>query len=86
MNQPAQNQEQHNLVQNNSVGRDLIFAPTQIIETQIVEISAIKVTQKELKLDSPYQGLKRFNLKDREYFFGRDGLCHRFGHLWPFAV
>ncbi|WOB42295.1 ATP-binding protein [Thermoleptolyngbya oregonensis NK1-22] len=51
-----------------------VFATIHNIETCIVEISAAKVTQQELKLDSPYQGLKRFNLKDREYFFGRDKL------------
>jgi energy-coupling factor transporter ATP-binding protein EcfA2 len=74
MNQPTPHKTQDNLVHNNSIGGDLVFAPVQIIETQIVEISAVKVTQQELKLDSPYQGLKRFNIKDREYFFGRDKL------------
>ena len=83
MSQPIpdrQFQEQENLIQDTQVSGDLIFAPVQIgtkIETQIVQISAEKITQQPLIKTSPYQGLKRFNFKDREYFFGRDKLIAR---------
>ncbi|PSB09067.1 hypothetical protein C7B62_14630 [Pleurocapsa sp. CCALA 161] len=71
-------QEQDNLVKNANVGRDLTFAPVQnIIETQIIQSSVEVVTQRELNKNSPYQGLKRFNFKDRERFFGRDKLIAR---------
>lgn len=83
MSQPIpdrQSQEQDNLIKDTNISGDLIFAPVQIgtkIETQIVQISAEKVTQQPLIKTSPYQGLKRFNFKDREYFFGRDKLIAR---------
>ena len=73
-------QEQDNLVKDANVGRDLTFAPVQIgtkIETQIIQTSATEVTQQPLIKTSPYQGLKRFNLKDRDRFFGRDKLIAR---------
>jgi WD40 repeat protein len=71
-------QKQDNLVQGANVGRDLTFAPVQnIIETQIIQSSVEVVTQRELNKNSPYQGLKRFNFKDRERFFGRDKLIAR---------
>ena len=75
-----QSQEQDNLIKDTNVSGDLIFAPVQIgtkIETQIVQISVAKVTQQPLIKDSPYQGLKRFNVKDRDRFFGRDKLIAR---------
>jgi WD40 repeat protein len=75
-----QSQEQDNLIKDTNVSGDLIFAPVQIgtkIETQIVQISVAKVTQQPLIKNSPYQGLKRFNLKDRDRFFGRDKLIAR---------
>ncbi|WP_449420598.1 nSTAND1 domain-containing NTPase [Phormidium nigroviride] len=83
MNQPIpdpQSQAQGNLIQDTNVRGDLIFAPVQIgtkIETQIVQISVAKVTQQPLIKTSPYQGLKKFNFKDRERFFGRDKLIAR---------
>jgi hypothetical protein len=71
-------QEQDNLVKDTNVGRDLTFAPVQnIIETQIIQSSLEVVTQRELNKKSPYQGLKRFNFKDRDRFFGRDKLIAR---------
>ena len=75
-----QSQEQDNLIKDTNVSGDLIFAPVQIgtkIETQIVQISVSKVTQQPLIKNSPYQGLKRFNVKDRDRFFGRDKLIAR---------
>jgi hypothetical protein len=75
-----QSQGQENLIKDTNVRGDLIFAPVQIgtkIETQIVQISVAKVTQQQLIKTSPYQGLKRFNFKDRERFFGRDKLIAR---------
>ena len=75
-----QSHEQDNFIKDTTVGRDLVFAPVQIgtkIETQIVQISVAKVTQQPLIKNSPYQGLKRFNLKDRDRFFGRDTLIAR---------
>lgn len=83
MNQPSsdgQSQIQDNIVRDTKVSGDFIFAPVQIgtkIETQIVEISVAKVTQRQLIKASPYQGLKRFNFKDRDRFFGRDKLIAR---------
>ena len=80
MNQPIperKSQTQDISVKDITVGRDFIIAPKQIdtyIETQIVEISAEKITQQPLIKASPYKGLKRFNIGDREYFFGRDAL------------
>ncbi len=76
-NPERKSQKQENLVKDTNIGGDFTFAPQQIetyIETQIVEISAEKVTQKPLIKSSPYKGLKRFNFRDREYFFGRDAL------------
>ena len=83
MNQPSpegQSQKQDSLVKDTNVSGDLIFAPIQTekyIETEIIQISVAKVTQQPLIKTSPYQGLKRFNLKDRERFFGRDKLIAR---------
>lgn len=81
MSQPIskhQSQEQDNLVKDTNVGRDLTFAPVQnIIETQIIQSSLEVVTQRKLNKNSPYQGLKRFNFKDRDRFFGRDKLIIR---------
>src|SRR4028119_390613 len=83
MSQPIperQSQEQDNFIKDTNISGDLIFAPVQIgtkIETQIVQISVAKVTQQPLIKNSPYQGLKRFNLKDRDRFFGRDKLIAR---------
>jgi WD40 repeat protein len=71
-------QKQNNLVKGANVGGNLTFAPVQnIIETQIIQSSVEVVTQRELNKNSPYQGLKRFNFKDRERFFGRDKLIAR---------
>ena len=72
-----QSQSQDNLVKDLNVSGDFNFAPVQIgtkIETQVIRISEAKVTQQRLIKSSPYQGLKRFNVKDREVFFGRDKL------------
>ncbi len=83
MNQQILNgksQIQDNLVKDANVGRDLTFAPVQIgtkIETQIIQTSVTEVTQQPLIKTSPYQGLKRFNLQDRDRFFGRDQLIAR---------
>ncbi|GGA03036.1 ATP-binding protein [Okeania sp. KiyG1] len=41
------------------------------------EVSTEKIIQQQLIKDSPYQGLKRFNFQDREYFFGRDALINK---------
>ncbi len=73
-------QIQENLVKNTNVSGNLVFAPVQAekyIETEIIQISVAKVTQRELIKKSPYQGLKRFNFKDRDRFFGRDKLIAR---------
>lgn len=73
--QDSPSQEQDNLIKDVHVSGNLVFAPVQIgtkIETQIVQISVAKVTQQPLIKTSPYQGLKRFNVRDRERFFGRD--------------
>ncbi len=77
----VQSQSQDNLIKDAKVGRDLTFAPVEIgtkIETQIIQTSVTtEVTQRELNKASPYQGLKRFNLKDRSYYYGRDKLIAR---------
>jgi WD40 repeat protein len=75
-----QSQREDNLVKNTNVSGDLTFAPVQIgtqIETLIVESSFEKVTQRKLNKNSPFLGLKRFNFKDRDRFFGRDQLIAR---------
>ncbi|HEY8269338.1 MAG TPA: AAA family ATPase [Pseudobdellovibrionaceae bacterium] len=83
MSQPIpdhQSQEQNSVIKDTNISGDLTFAPVQIgtkIETLIVESSLEKITQRKLNENSPYQGLKRFNLKDRERFFGRDKLIAR---------
>lgn len=75
-----QSQTQDNLVKDTNVSGDLTFAPVQIgtrIETQIIQSSLETVTQQKLIKTSPYQGLKRFNFKDRDRFFGRDKFIAR---------
>ena len=79
-NQDGQAQIQDNLVKDANIGRDLTFAPVQIgtkIETQIIQTSVRKVSRQPLIKTSPYQGLKRFNIKDCDRFFGRDQLIGR---------
>ena len=73
-------QEQHNLVKDTNISGNLTFAPVQIgtkIETQIIQVSPDKILQNPLVKTSPYKGLKKFNIKDRELFFGRDKLIAR---------
>jgi energy-coupling factor transporter ATP-binding protein EcfA2 len=83
MNPADSPQSQDNLLQNVSIsgqGNVLTFAPVQQITqiaTQIIQVSTEKVTQRPLKLTSPYKGLMRFNSTDRDYFFGRDKLIAR---------
>ena len=58
-------------------GTSFTFAPVQIgtkVETQIIQISAERITQRTLNKSSPYKGLKRYNFRDRDNFFGRDSL------------
>jgi len=79
-NNDKPSQQQDNVIKDTHVRGDLVFAPVQIgtkIETQIIQISTSKITQQELIRSSPYQGLKRFNFKDRANFFGRDSLIVR---------
>ncbi|MBE9037577.1 ATP-binding protein [aff. Roholtiella sp. LEGE 12411] len=77
-NSKNQSQEQDNFIKDTNVGRDLTFAPVQnMIETQIIQSSLEVVTQRKLNKNSPYQGLKRFNFKDRDRFFGRDKFIAR---------
>jgi len=80
MSDSAQNQ--NNKFQDVSVSgtsNTITFAPVQntTIETQILQISAREITQRELIKHSPYQGLKQFNSKDRDRFFGRDALIQQ---------
>nr|MDJ0707059.1 ATP-binding protein [Leptolyngbyaceae cyanobacterium MO_188.B28] len=75
-------QEQDNALENIAIhgsGNTFTFAPTQntIVKTQIIQIAAQKVTQHELNKESPYKGLKRFNISDRHRFFGRDALIKK---------
>jgi WD40 repeat protein len=83
MNQPTPDrisQAQENLFKDIRVeGGNLVFAPTQVgtkIGKQVIiqQISRTEVTQRLLIKDSPYQGLRRFNVKDHDRFFGRDSL------------
>jgi WD40 repeat protein len=82
MNQPTPDrisQAQENLIKDTHVEGSLVFAPTQIgtkIGKQVIiqQISRTEVTQQPLIKDSPYQGLRRFNVKDHDRFFGRDSL------------
>lgn len=77
-----ESQNQSNHAEGNHVEGNFIFAPTQTntytyIKTQTIKISVDKVTQKLLNIKSPYKGLTRFNVKDRECFFGRDKLIEK---------
>ncbi len=78
MSAPFPSQNQGNELQDVSVNgssNTITFAPVQTtIETQILQISPREITQRQLIWHSPYQGLKRFNTKDRHRFFGRDKL------------
>uniref|UniRef100_UPI000B1441EA nSTAND1 domain-containing NTPase n=1 Tax=Geitlerinema sp. PCC 9228 TaxID=111611 RepID=UPI000B1441EA len=82
MNDPSASQDQSNKLQDVSVSgssNTITFAPVQntTIESQILQISAREITQRELIKHSPYQGLRRFNTKDRDRFFGRDKLIQQ---------
>lgn len=83
MNQPIvdrYSQTQDSLIQGTNIRGDLTFAPVQIgtkIETQIIQTAVTEVTRQPLIQASPYLGLKRFNFKDRDRFFGRDQLIAR---------
>ncbi len=69
-------QKQHNQIEGTTVHGKLDFHPVQnFIETQIIQ-SFEAITQRELDKSSPYRGLKRFNFKDRDCFFGRDILIN----------
>ncbi|MDJ0590990.1 MAG: ATP-binding protein, partial [Pleurocapsa sp. MO_226.B13] len=46
-------------------------------KTEILQISVETITNRELIKTCPYKGLKRFNFKDRDNFFGRDRLIAR---------
>ena len=41
-------------------------------QTEILQISEREITSRELIITSPYKGLKTFESRDRELFFGRD--------------
>ena len=72
-----QPQSQENVVSDIHFGdgdSSFTFAPVQIgtqVQTQIIQVSADTVLQKELIKASPYRGLRRFNTKDSNRFFGR---------------
>lgn len=76
----SKSQSQGNVVKNINVSGDFTFTPVQIgteIQTQIIQMSAPQVTQKPFIKASPYQGMRKFNVQDRERFFGRDKLIAR---------
>ena len=45
---------------------------TTVYHTEIFQISEEKITSRELNKTSPYKGLKPFESRDKELFFGRD--------------
>ncbi|NOQ24162.1 MAG: hypothetical protein GQ564_02270 [Bacteroidales bacterium] len=75
------NQKQENSLSNLDIDGNnnvINYAPVQQVhvEQQVVQVSADKITQQALIKRSPYKGLKRFNAKDKETFFGRDELIN----------
>ena len=54
---------------NNSMGDGNIVTFNQ---TQILQISEKEISSRELIITSPYKGLKAFESRDKELFFGRD--------------
>jgi WD40 repeat protein/energy-coupling factor transporter ATP-binding protein EcfA2 len=50
---------------------------SSLFDNHIILLSDQKIKQRELKKNSPYKGLKKFNFKDRKYFFGRDFLIDK---------
>ena len=58
-----------------TIGRDVIGGDSNVINinhTEILQISEEKITSRELITTSPYKGLKQFESRDKELFFGRD--------------
>lgn len=45
---------------------------TTVYHTEILQISEEKITSRKLIITSPYKGLKPFESRDKELFFGRD--------------
>lgn len=69
--EPVSSQQQIQTCRDLNMGNDNIVNFTQ---TQIIQISVELIQSRELFKNSPYQGLKPFQLKDKEFFFGRDQL------------
>ncbi|MGB5637210.1 MAG: AAA family ATPase, partial [Waterburya sp.] len=58
-----------------TIGRDVIGGDSNVITysyTEILQVSEKEIISRELITISPYKGLKRFESRDKELFFGRD--------------
>ncbi len=58
-----------------TIDGDVIGGDSNVItfnHTEILQISVEKITSRELITTSPYKGLKPFDSRDKELFFGRD--------------
>ena len=76
LEQPSQNQTSQ--LENINVSGDFTYAPSQHYTiTNIIQVSVEEITKRTLIKSSPYKGLKRFNIADREDFFGRDKLIDK---------
>jgi energy-coupling factor transporter ATP-binding protein EcfA2 len=77
------NRSQQNIAINNSsipgqigiAGENLTQIQVEGSDNVITIISPNEIKQREFNLASPYKGLKKFEQKDAEYFFGRDQFC-----------
>ena len=69
-NKAANNQNRLDFGDHSTISGDVIGG--NLYHTEILKISAEKITSRELNKTSPYKGLKRFESRDKELFFGRD--------------
>ncbi len=77
-----QSQEQENLIKDTKVGRDLNFSPVQVDNQTVNNItnnhyisqvsSEVEIHARKLIEGSPYLGLEKFSIDDKDKFFGRD--------------
>ncbi len=71
----ANNQNELDFGDAAKVGRDVIGGDSNVVtfyHTEILQISEQEITSRKLITTSPYKGLKPFESRDKELFFGRD--------------
>jgi len=57
---------------NQSIGDIAITRSKNVTVSQTIIISAEEVKTRKLIITSPYKGLRKFEIKDKDHFFGRD--------------